>query len=202
MLGQPNDSGNYCDLACNLGVRLWVGECDWMHLSQLYLWAKYLISAWVCFCFKLIVRSCVFALCLHSFGKQLGGRRGCECITLEPSEMIVVSIEAASLSFCLGFGLPLSHSHHTSLLSCRPSLLWPLIFVFIWCRYYSFLLYPSLVHPVLPFIWFPLLSLLPVSHLAWIWGYYGTFSLFWKASVLQAFFYMKVSTNSLITRLF
>ncbi|KAG9339806.1 hypothetical protein JZ751_022473, partial [Albula glossodonta] len=27
---------------------------------------------------------------LH-FGKQLGGRRGCECITLEPSEMIVVS---------------------------------------------------------------------------------------------------------------
>uniref|UniRef100_A0AAY4EEW3 Rap guanine nucleotide exchange factor (GEF) 6 n=1 Tax=Denticeps clupeoides TaxID=299321 RepID=A0AAY4EEW3_9TELE len=25
------------------------------------------------------------------FGKQLGGRRGCECITLEPSEMIVVS---------------------------------------------------------------------------------------------------------------
>uniref|UniRef100_A0AAY4EDI9 Rap guanine nucleotide exchange factor (GEF) 6 n=1 Tax=Denticeps clupeoides TaxID=299321 RepID=A0AAY4EDI9_9TELE len=27
---------------------------------------------------------------LCSFGKQLGGRRGCECITLEPSEMIVV----------------------------------------------------------------------------------------------------------------
>ncbi|TMS14358.1 Rap guanine nucleotide exchange factor 6, partial [Larimichthys crocea] len=26
----------------------------------------------------------------ESFGKQLGGRRGCECITLEPSEMIVV----------------------------------------------------------------------------------------------------------------
>ncbi|CAG5871239.1 unnamed protein product [Menidia menidia] len=26
------------------------------------------------------------------FGKQLGGRRGCECITLEPSEMIVVSM--------------------------------------------------------------------------------------------------------------
>lgn len=25
------------------------------------------------------------------FGKQHGGRRGCECITLEPSEMIVVS---------------------------------------------------------------------------------------------------------------
>ncbi|TKS83105.1 Rap guanine nucleotide exchange factor 6 PDZ domain-containing guanine nucleotide exchange factor 2 [Collichthys lucidus] len=25
----------------------------------------------------------------ESFGKQLGGRRGCECITLEPSEMIV-----------------------------------------------------------------------------------------------------------------
>uniref|UniRef100_A0A672LPF5 Rap guanine nucleotide exchange factor 6-like n=1 Tax=Sinocyclocheilus grahami TaxID=75366 RepID=A0A672LPF5_SINGR len=27
----------------------------------------------------------------HSFGTQRGGRRGCECITLEPSEMIVVS---------------------------------------------------------------------------------------------------------------
>ena len=26
-----------------------------------------------------------------SFGRQFGGRRGCECITLEPSEMIVVS---------------------------------------------------------------------------------------------------------------
>nr|XP_023659285.1 rap guanine nucleotide exchange factor 6-like [Paramormyrops kingsleyae] len=25
------------------------------------------------------------------FGRQLGGRRGCECITLQPSEMIVVS---------------------------------------------------------------------------------------------------------------
>uniref|UniRef100_A0A8C7K2N5 Rap guanine nucleotide exchange factor 6-like n=1 Tax=Oncorhynchus kisutch TaxID=8019 RepID=A0A8C7K2N5_ONCKI len=34
-----------------------------------------------------------FVLCVlspHSFGKQLGGRRGCECITLEPTEMIVV----------------------------------------------------------------------------------------------------------------
>uniref|UniRef100_A0A8C7V3G2 Rap guanine nucleotide exchange factor (GEF) 6 n=1 Tax=Oncorhynchus mykiss TaxID=8022 RepID=A0A8C7V3G2_ONCMY len=30
-------------------------------------------------------------LSLSRFGKQLGGRRGCECITLEPSEMIVVS---------------------------------------------------------------------------------------------------------------
>uniref|UniRef100_A0A8C7VAY0 Rap guanine nucleotide exchange factor (GEF) 6 n=1 Tax=Oncorhynchus mykiss TaxID=8022 RepID=A0A8C7VAY0_ONCMY len=28
-------------------------------------------------------------LSLSRFGKQLGGRRGCECITLEPSEMIV-----------------------------------------------------------------------------------------------------------------
>lgn len=39
--------------------------------------------------FFLILNLCIF--CLHSFGKQLGGRRGCECITLEPSEMIVVS---------------------------------------------------------------------------------------------------------------
>uniref|UniRef100_A0A3Q2CC85 Rap guanine nucleotide exchange factor 6-like n=1 Tax=Cyprinodon variegatus TaxID=28743 RepID=A0A3Q2CC85_CYPVA len=33
------------------------------------------------------------------FGKQLGGRRGCECITLEPSEMIVVGIDAGDDSF-------------------------------------------------------------------------------------------------------
>lgn len=38
---------------------------------------------------------------LHSFGKQLGGRRGCECITLEPSEMIVVSRDPSSLYLCL-----------------------------------------------------------------------------------------------------
>ncbi len=31
------------------------------------------------------------SLCHCSFGTQRGGRRGCECITLEPSEMIVVS---------------------------------------------------------------------------------------------------------------
>uniref|UniRef100_M4A1C4 Rap guanine nucleotide exchange factor 6 n=1 Tax=Xiphophorus maculatus TaxID=8083 RepID=M4A1C4_XIPMA len=47
---------------------------------------------------------CVSVLC--SFGKQLGGRRGCECITLEPSEMIVVSIDAArSLSSLLSCSL-------------------------------------------------------------------------------------------------
>uniref|UniRef100_A0A3B3V5G5 Rap guanine nucleotide exchange factor 6-like n=1 Tax=Poecilia latipinna TaxID=48699 RepID=A0A3B3V5G5_9TELE len=40
---------------------------------------------------------CVSVLC--SFGKQLGGRRGCECITLEPSEMIVVGIDAGDDSF-------------------------------------------------------------------------------------------------------
>uniref|UniRef100_A0A3Q1F2E3 Rap guanine nucleotide exchange factor (GEF) 6 n=1 Tax=Acanthochromis polyacanthus TaxID=80966 RepID=A0A3Q1F2E3_9TELE len=33
------------------------------------------------------------------FGKQLGGRRGCECITLEPSEMIVVSRDAGDDGF-------------------------------------------------------------------------------------------------------
>uniref|UniRef100_I3KKV0 Rap guanine nucleotide exchange factor (GEF) 6 n=1 Tax=Oreochromis niloticus TaxID=8128 RepID=I3KKV0_ORENI len=33
------------------------------------------------------------------FGKQLGGRRGCECITLEPSEMIVVSRDTGDDSF-------------------------------------------------------------------------------------------------------
>uniref|UniRef100_A0A7N6BTZ7 Rap guanine nucleotide exchange factor (GEF) 6 n=1 Tax=Anabas testudineus TaxID=64144 RepID=A0A7N6BTZ7_ANATE len=33
------------------------------------------------------------------FGKQLGGRRGCECITLEPSEMIVVRSDSGDDSF-------------------------------------------------------------------------------------------------------
>uniref|UniRef100_A0A8C7R2C7 Rap guanine nucleotide exchange factor (GEF) 6 n=1 Tax=Oncorhynchus mykiss TaxID=8022 RepID=A0A8C7R2C7_ONCMY len=36
------------------------------------------------------------------FGKQLGGRRGCECITLEPTEMIVLS----SLPVCVSEQLP------------------------------------------------------------------------------------------------
>lgn len=42
---------------------------------------------------------CVSVCAVHSFGKQLGGRRGCECITLEPSEMIVVSIDAFYIMF-------------------------------------------------------------------------------------------------------
>ncbi|KAM7374647.1 hypothetical protein PAMP_007293 [Pampus punctatissimus] len=40
---------------------------------------------------------------MRDFGKQLGGRRGCECITLEPSEMIVVAVIIKSL--CLFFPL-------------------------------------------------------------------------------------------------
>lgn len=41
-------------------------------------------------------------MCLYSFGKQLGGRRGCECITLEPSEMIVVSYKHGVLETLIG----------------------------------------------------------------------------------------------------
>uniref|UniRef100_A0AAY5KZ37 Rap guanine nucleotide exchange factor (GEF) 6 n=1 Tax=Esox lucius TaxID=8010 RepID=A0AAY5KZ37_ESOLU len=42
------------------------------------------------------------------FGKQLGGRRGCECITLEPSEMIVVSSPYLSLWFSLSQSIYIS----------------------------------------------------------------------------------------------
>lgn len=42
----------------------------------------------VFFSFLILKLSILF---FYSFGRQLGGRRGCECITLEPSEMIVVS---------------------------------------------------------------------------------------------------------------
>uniref|UniRef100_A0A8C6TAP2 Rap guanine nucleotide exchange factor (GEF) 6 n=1 Tax=Neogobius melanostomus TaxID=47308 RepID=A0A8C6TAP2_9GOBI len=44
-----------------------------------------------CFHFHSVCSQLKRLLCFGSFGKQLGGRRGCECITLEPSEMIVVS---------------------------------------------------------------------------------------------------------------
>lgn len=42
----------------------------------------------------------------HSFGKQLGGRRGCECITLEPSEMIVVSRNTVCPALALSLPKP------------------------------------------------------------------------------------------------
>uniref|UniRef100_A0A8C1B7M5 Rap guanine nucleotide exchange factor (GEF) 6 n=1 Tax=Cyprinus carpio carpio TaxID=630221 RepID=A0A8C1B7M5_CYPCA len=46
-------------------------------------------------------------LCHCSFGTQRGGRRGCECITLEPSEMIVVSgtLSASRLAPAICSGL-------------------------------------------------------------------------------------------------
>ena len=59
------------------------------------------------------VNVCVFSP--HSFGRQLGGRRGCECITLEPSEMIVVSKVSPPLSLP-PLSPPVSHTpihaHH------------------------------------------------------------------------------------------
>uniref|UniRef100_A0A8D0CHE8 Rap guanine nucleotide exchange factor (GEF) 6 n=1 Tax=Scleropages formosus TaxID=113540 RepID=A0A8D0CHE8_SCLFO len=48
--------------------------------------------------------SCAF------FGKQLGGRRGCECITLEPSEMIVVENASEVEEGALQRDLPLRGS--------------------------------------------------------------------------------------------
>lgn len=50
--------------------------------------------------FFFILNLCI--LCVYSFGKQLGGRRGCECITLEPSEMIVVSYKHDILETLIG----------------------------------------------------------------------------------------------------
>lgn len=38
--------------------------------------------------------------CFYSFGKQFGGKRGCDCLVLEPSEMIVVrTLKNAELFF-------------------------------------------------------------------------------------------------------
>lgn len=69
---------------------------------------------------------CAFcSLC--SFGKQLGGRRGCECITLEPSEMIVVSRNTASLSLRLCL-LPKHLLFYPPLLSHRHPLISYLFF--------------------------------------------------------------------------
>lgn len=64
-----------------------------MHLLLLSLWANCLTLP--CFYFILTY---FFVFPLHSFGRQLGGRRGCECLILEPSEMIVVSIDTVLCS--------------------------------------------------------------------------------------------------------
>ena len=114
---------------------------------------------WVCFRFNVFF-VCVFSLC--SFGKQLGGRRGCECITLEPSEMIVVSGETPPLSLSfrpfVSVSLP---STSLSILPHLPSLWYYSCFsIFIWCLYHLF-------SPVLsPFFSFSFISLpipLPTS---------------------------------------
>uniref|UniRef100_A0A672JGC5 Rap guanine nucleotide exchange factor (GEF) 6 n=1 Tax=Salarias fasciatus TaxID=181472 RepID=A0A672JGC5_SALFA len=55
----------------------------------------YYLSDSIATCWYILLSGSVFVkehmyLARCCFGKQLGGRRGCECITLEPSEMIVV----------------------------------------------------------------------------------------------------------------
>ena len=65
-------------------------ECDWLNPS-------YLLMYRACCVWFNTYSLCVFVCVLYSFGKQLGGRRGCECITLEPSEMIVVSRNTLSV---------------------------------------------------------------------------------------------------------
>lgn len=78
----------------------------------------------------------MYSCLLCSFGKQLGGRRGCECITLEPSEMIVVSKKHFSLSshFLFCFSQRVLGNSLWTLPSC--SSLWFYAFFlrsFIWC---------------------------------------------------------------------
>uniref|UniRef100_A0A8C6Q3U8 Rap guanine nucleotide exchange factor 6 n=1 Tax=Nothobranchius furzeri TaxID=105023 RepID=A0A8C6Q3U8_NOTFU len=95
MLVQLNDLCNYCNLkACNVGA-----FCGWAAVIKcicLSCHCERTASSllWVCFCFlfyaDVFFIFFVFVHSLCSFGRQLGGRRGCECITLEPSEMIVV----------------------------------------------------------------------------------------------------------------
>lgn len=96
------DWGNYYDWCCMMLVficgRVNVIDCISHHRRRvrivMALW-------WLCFYFN------TFSVCVCSFlsfGKQLGGRRGCECITLEPSEMIVVSrlsLLLSSICVCL-----------------------------------------------------------------------------------------------------
>lgn len=69
------------------------------------------ISVWELFylwlCFVSVFNTDPVCVCsFHSFGKQLGGRRGCECITLEPSEMIVVSRNTVCPALALSLPKP------------------------------------------------------------------------------------------------
>lgn len=127
-------------------------------LSHLWLWFVSVLTFIVCVC--------VCVCSLYSFGKQLGGRRGCECITLEPSEMIVVSRDAASLPVLHSLSVSPKHlpfsSSHTS-----PCLWYYSCFsIFIWCLYHLFSpLYSSLVHPFTPFL-SSLSFFLSVSHIS------------------------------------
>lgn len=83
--------------------------CDGLHLSGL------VSSSLSCLVCVLLISWLIVCVCsLHSFGKQLGGRRGCECITLEPSEMIVVSraLPCPSAALWLPPSLCLPPNHH------------------------------------------------------------------------------------------
>lgn len=52
-----------------------------------------------------MVLICISLFFSFSFGKRSAGslRRGCECIVLEPSEMIVVSPEYADMQYSVHF---------------------------------------------------------------------------------------------------
>lgn len=103
------------------------------------------ISVWELFylwlCFVSVFNTDPVCVCsFYSFGKQLGGRRGCECITLEPSEMIVVSRNTVcpALALSLPKPPPFLSSYRSHL---RPFDIIPVFVffaIFIWCLRYLF----------------------------------------------------------------
>lgn len=103
----------------------------------------------------------IFFVCaLHSFGRQLGGRRGCECLILEPSEMIVVSIDAVlCCPFYFRRVLPFPLFQSSSLLSSC-SLLCPLILV-LFLIFDVYILFHFILLPYIPFLFYVVLLSLP-----------------------------------------
>uniref|UniRef100_G3QCJ1 Rap guanine nucleotide exchange factor (GEF) 6 n=1 Tax=Gasterosteus aculeatus aculeatus TaxID=481459 RepID=G3QCJ1_GASAC len=70
------------------------------HLREHQLRADSTATCWyILLSGSVFVKESNFCLVSCSFGRQLAGRRGCECITLEPSEMIVVSRDSADDGF-------------------------------------------------------------------------------------------------------
>lgn len=96
---KPGLAQNCCCKFIGLYSRYCVcGRADMIDCVCFYCLSWYSCHLCSVFISVLTLTFCVSLPFLHSFGKQLGGRRGCECITLEPSEMIVVSRDTVSCS--------------------------------------------------------------------------------------------------------